>query len=1116
MLIIIRLNMDLIRIFLILYIRYKMLLKKLTVLLLIVLIAVSTTIAQDTEILERINTEQPDNFYEVKSLMNEYFDSFPDGSKKSGYKQYKRWEWFAESHLNPDGTIGDAMQLLDAYQNSIQAKSKYPKLQSKSWTIVGPTAPPKPRKTGISTGIGRVNAVELHPTNPKELWVAAASGGIWKSADDGATWTSKFPDNDFYTLGANDISISKSNPSIMYAATGDSYGAFSSSGYTSFSIGVIKSLDGGNTWSVTSLEAEITDRFETTRILCHPEDPQLVLVGTSRGIYRTSDGGSSWSNSANNSGNFYDMEMKPGTPNTVYASCYGSNFIRKTTDFGISWTTSLTIPGARRVELAVCGVEDVEVVGAVASSNDNGFNSFWISYDSGENWDKISDRNSTSNVLGWSHIGAQETGDNGQGQGWYDLALEIDPKNYAHIIIGGINLWESQDGGVTFESISHYRGLYQRPYVHADFHDLNYNADGSKLYIANDGGIYSTKNLKEFDDISAGINITQYYYFGSSVEDPTWLTAGAQDNGTVGKQGSNWTMVIDGDGGQCMIDPENKNRWYGSYIHGDMRYSINAGGNFHSMIHAGEEEGNKAAWIAPMALDPLSTNRVLVGFDDVWMSEEFGGTNSWYKISNFDKGTWDDIRTLKVYGELILAATSSRIYACYDGQGFDWTEIVKSGSISDIAIDQTTPNHFWYTISGFSEGNKVFEYNDGTITNLSGNLENIPVHSIAWQPDSPNRLYIGTDIGVFSSEYNTGYWERYGNGLPNTIVSHIEVLTGIEKLRISTYGKGIWEVGLNTCNLPPPTIEALGETEFCPGGSVTLRAVEESSSYLWSTGEKTREITVSKAGFYTLNKVEGECIAKSIPIEVQIFEVDDFEITGKDESAFCEGQNTEVTLKATSGFKSDSYLWNDGTTGKELDVTEPGVYSVTASTNDGCEVFAEFEVKNMPLPDPPVIYQQSSKLSCSSPVAVAWQWYTFDGSDHKKVLGENKQLLEISEDDIGKFFCVEIEDQYGCSIFCDSCWELTTSINELDENESIVIKPNPVNNIANIEMELNESGPVEVSIFDITGNLVYQTGIVSHGGLVSTQVDLSNISTGSYILTVRINDRVYTDTIIKN
>lgn len=1081
-----------------------------TILTLITLIS-AAVFAQDQKHLEKLQKEQPNNFYEVKKEMDAYFESFPAGEKKSGYKQYKRWEHFMKSRLMPDGSFPNGIMLLDAYQNTIAKEAKTPTLQAHQWKLIGPSVVPEPRENAQSTGIGRINAVELHPTKAGELWIAAAAGGVWRSTTDGASWEQKFPTSEFYTLGANDISISASNPNIIYVATGDSYGAGNVGGYQTFSIGVIKTTNGGNTWNTTGLTKTINEGFKTTRILCHKNDPNKVLVATGAGIYKTTDGGVSWSQTSAGTRNFYDMEVKPNDPNVVYASCIYNNSIYKTTDFGETWTTPQSISGGLRVELAVCET-DPDVVGAVSSSNDNGFNSFWISFDAGETWDKKSDRNTTGNILGWDINGEPEN-KNTQGQGWYDLALEINPTDYAHIIVGGINMWESKDGGSNFKAITHFRGYYSKAYVHADFHDLNFASDGT-LYTTNDGGIYKTKNLRTFTDISDGMPITQYYWFGSSNQDPTWLVCGAQDNGTVGKKGNDWQMVAEGDGVACMIDPNNKDYWYCSYVNGVLYRSINAGEDVQTMLVAETAEGSESDWVTPMCLDPLSTNRVFAGLNNVWRNESYGKEGSWRKISNFGNNRYNNLVNLRVYGDIIYTSTDNSIYASYD-KGYNWDKIYSTNlNISDITIDESNPERFWFTTSGFSAGEKVFEYKDGAVRNISGNLENIPTHCIVWQPDSPDRLYVGTDIGVFYSDYNTGFWKRYGTDLPNTIVSRLEILPDHDLLRIATYGKGLWETSLMHCNLAPPVIEAQGETRFCEGGSVVLRAQEDYPNMHWSTGETTREITVSEAGFYSLEIIDGECSANSIPIEVELITVPELTISGATESAFCEGQNTEVTLRASFGFSD--YLWSNNSTEKEITVTEPGTYSVHGITSDGCEADAEFEVLSKPAPDAPVINQQSLILVCTQPDAVAWQWYTLkEDNTWKKLIGKTDRKLDIDEGDFGTTFCVEIADAYGCVAAAEECFLVTSRVNDLNDDEYVKILPNPVTEFANLEMNITVRGAVVITLFDLNGRVVYETAEVSTGGFIGTRIDMSGLSTGTYLLNIKSGNRSYSDTIIK-
>ena len=290
----------------------------------------------------------------------------------------------------------------------------------------------------------------------------------------------------------------------------------------------------------------------------------------------------------------------------------------------------------------------------------------------------------------------------------------------------------------------------------------------------------------------------RFYRFCSDNKNPDRLVAGAQDNSTIKKSGDNWEIVFGGDGTDCWIDPNNPEYWYYSYVFGEFYRSINSGVNKSLMIRPDKFANEEGAWISPMSIDFAGTNRLYVGFRQIYRSETYGKNDSWMPVSAFSNT--DPMKVLTVYNKHIYAANNSKLFYSFD-DGIHW-QIKNMYGITSIEIDPNNQKRDWINQGGFSDGNKVFLFDNETVTNISGNLPNIPVNCIAYQKNSPDRIFIGTDIGVYYSDYNSGFWQRYGTSLPNTIVTDIELLSDHNLIRISSYGRGLWEAPLTNCNLP--------------------------------------------------------------------------------------------------------------------------------------------------------------------------------------------------------------------------------------------------------------------------------------------------------------------------
>ncbi|MBI5324356.1 MAG: hypothetical protein HZB41_03600, partial [Ignavibacteriae bacterium] len=752
------------------------------------------------------------NFYDMQKAFNGYWEQLPESERK-GWKTYKRWESFWERRVYPTGEFPDANNILKEWQHFRNKKNSDAIQASAQWKLLGPVLNPTSTGGTREQGLGRINRIRFQPDNENIIWAGAASGGVWKSEDGGRNWKT-FPFTQFLSIGVSDIAISERNPNIVYVATGDCEPSYSNY----YSIGLIKTTNGGDDWEVTNLKYSVDNNRNVNRVLIHPDNPNIVIVGTSDGIYKSTDGGDTWSQKEG--GKFFiDIEFMPGNPDVVYASTkmWGTNYVYKSTNNGDSWKAIQTYQGSRRVALAVTRFEPLFVYSLVAST-DRGFKSLSISVDGGDNWDVVSTRASALNVLGWGDGGPNDQSDGSYGQGEYDLCIAVSPNNAYEIFVGGVNVWKSNNGGTSFTLTTHWYGGFQKPFIHADIHDLVYANNSNTIFAGHDGGIdKSTNGGFNWTNLTDGLSISQFYRLGCSQTNPDLIIGGCQDNGTRRLKNDTWMGVYAGDGMEAAIDPTNENRMYASSQNGNLARSANGGGSFSHMISE-NETGHDGNWVTPFIIDHSNTSVLYAGYLDVWKLTNYGASKQ--KISNFGgnpNNSYDLLFSLALApsdSNTLYAANNSELRVTHNG-GQNWTnKLYSGGPISYIAVDPSNPNRVWISKSNYAAGNKVYEYKDSIWTNISGNLPNVPVNCIVYQKDSPDRLYVGTDIGVFYSDYGSSYWELYGSDLPNVIVQEIEIQESSKKLRAATFGRGIWEIELMDCNLPQPNINIIGETSF--------------------------------------------------------------------------------------------------------------------------------------------------------------------------------------------------------------------------------------------------------------------------------------------------------------
>lgn len=709
------------------------------------------------------------------------------------WKRFKRWEWFMAPRVNKQGDVDTNL----IWKAVLTKKKRVEKMKKEAvaptWRELGPTTVPD----GIHQyfgGMGRIDCIAIDPKNPDIIWAGSPSGGLWKTTDSGEYWFAN--NNGLSFLAISWIVIDPRDSSTMYLATGD----FDSSRLNSQ--GVLKSTDGGKSWQKAGLENDSSNYFNIRKILIHPFNSKTLFAATNGGIYKTTDGGGSWD--IKQEGFFSDIEVNPSNPSIWYAAD-SIKGVYKSTDNGEKWgnlTNGLPVSGFIRCEIAISG-ESPNILYAVFSdddeSNQYGFLGLYRSIDGGIRWRLIANR---PNILGW-----EADGSDNKGQGDYDLTIALHPLDPNTVFIGGVNFWVYRDKGTNWECLAHWAGDDGRlPFVHADHHALVFSPQ-KVLYVGTDGGIFkSTDYGKKWKNISNGLAVHQIYRLGGAVQNENKILIGNQDNGTDLYNPGNWANIWYGDGMECAIDPVDadvmyvENEFAQIYRFTNDEYETPT----HENIRAGyPEEGGKAAWVTPFIIDPIKNKTLYILTDRVYKSTNRG--DKWSPISNILYPEVDDYRdplSLAVApsnSKYIYTAYGNKIIRTIDG-GTSWSQFkVEPAKISYLVVHPGNPKILWVTNSGFEEGKKVYRSTDAgkSWQNITGNLENIPVNCIAVDIKPTNEsIYIGTDIGVLYSKNDTGYWEYYGEGLPNVIVSELEIHAASRKIRAATYGRGLWEAPL--------------------------------------------------------------------------------------------------------------------------------------------------------------------------------------------------------------------------------------------------------------------------------------------------------------------------------
>ncbi|MEK6644707.1 MAG: dockerin type I domain-containing protein [Planctomycetota bacterium] len=704
-----------------------------------------------------------------------------------------------------------------------------------NWTHTGPAPIVNGNTPGNLPTSGRTGGVAAHPTDPNTLYIAAVGGGIWKTTDGGTLWTPLTDEQ--ATLWSYSVAVSKSNPDIVYAGTGEPTNSILSF----YGRGVLKSTDAGSSW--TLMGNSVFDRRTVARVVIHPTDPDTVYVATGggvngsaggRGVWKTIDGGLNWTNTTTAvtggsfAGVYSDLLMHPTDPMTLYCAVgqYSGqlkNGVYKTTNAGGSWAAAGNHPVGSangRITIAICRDNPLVLYSIISNPATSGLLKMMKTVDGGTIWAEVL---GVPNFMG--------------GQGWYDQCIAVDPVNPDIVFVGGQSgangILKSENGGTSWTTIES-DATGQGP--HVDFHYMSFDASG-RLLTTNDGGIFRLDNptLGSLDWVSLNGNIQTTQFIGIAM-DPTNLDlsyGGSQDNGTEKFTGFlGWTAIRGGDGGHVEVDPSNPLILYHTFQYprtsGTWERSDNGGSSW-SVKQTGINTSDPGNFYVPLILDPSSPTRLLTGTNRVYETIDKG--ENWVPLSTPSTNGWGTGSAIDAIG---LSATDTNvIWACAGGaiyftsdHGANWALRNAGTSVDhfhDIAVDPTDHLTAYVARDRFGVAGKVFKTTNAGVlwTNISSNLPDIPAQSIIVDPNNPGQaddvLYVGTDTGVFRSTNGGASWTVHATGMPNCAVFDLDLNPTTGVLMAGTHGRGTLQILTPTS----PSVAALSDAVTLCGSAYT-------------------------------------------------------------------------------------------------------------------------------------------------------------------------------------------------------------------------------------------------------------------------------------------------------
>lgn len=684
-------------------------------------------------------------------------------------------------------------------------KRKAPALAAKRWKFVGPA------------NIGaRVVDMVMDPNRRNTLYVASASGGLWRSTDEGATFRRIWP-NDFpQSMGA----LAVASDGTLYAGTGETNPGGGSLTYGGD--GVYRSDDRGRTWKHVGLSKSST----IGRIAVDPKDPDHVFVAVSgnlftpggqRGLYESNNAGRTWKQILepdNDTTGAADLQIDPDNADNIYVAMWdhirypdrreyagvGSGIFRSQ-DGGKSFDRlgpanglPPALPNVGRIGIGL-DPQDPARLYAIYIDALGTFQSFYLSTNGGETWMQPPTAAST--------LAASQSV-----YGWWFGRIWVDPRDSNRVWVAGLPLLESRDGGMSFPT-SHND-------IHVDQHAMVWDPHKkNRVYVGNDGGVYRSDENGEAGSWIFGKYQpwSQFFTIDVSEQDPKRINGGLQDQGSVRSWGGkNWNQYNGGDGVKNAINPKDKDNVFACSQYGSCVRSDDGGNNRNSMSKQGTRDG----WLTPIEFDRKDTDVMYWAGDVLNRSTNRGQT--WTAISpdlgEMDPGTELNPLYAAHYGtvqavglndkdpETIYAGTDSGSLWKTSDLGGSWDKIgggeLPERWITHVEVEPKDPDTVYVSFSGFRRGDNkayVFRSRDGggSWKDISANLPKAPVTDVVLVGDA---LYASTDVGVFVTDKRDVSWFRLGKGLPLSPVTDLRYVEKNDTLYAGTFGRGIYAVKL--------------------------------------------------------------------------------------------------------------------------------------------------------------------------------------------------------------------------------------------------------------------------------------------------------------------------------
>lgn len=783
-----------------------------------------------------------------------------EGKQSRADKQLSMW-FQAKGYPNPENLSSKyeaAWQQHLELRNSSMLRSAG--VESASWSSLG---------SSVNNIGGRILCLAIDPNNSDILWAGSASGGIWKSINRGNSWSPVI--TNLPVLGVSSILVDPANSNTIYAGTGEVYRVDTSNiGFNvwksrgTYGIGIIKSTDGGNTWSQVFTKTT-SELFAFQMLKFHPGNSNTIYACGTDGLYRSTNNGVNWtqilskiyvSDVAVNPSNTDQIVVGVGnlvnSDKGIYRTTNGSS----TTPTWVKIASGLPASFMGYIRLSQTGTSNLYA--SIGLNGTTSGNELYESANFGSTWTA----KSNSNHCNYQH--------------WFSHDVAVNPFNYDSLLIMGVSWYRyrvsnSQRTSVTTPG-------------HADVHDIVYDpVYRGRIFVAHDGGVsISTNGGSTFSDINNGLNATQFYAsLGVHPTDPDIMIGGLQDNGVVRFNGSSWSTAFGGDGGPSAIAPNGTTVIASNDARSVRRSTTGTTGSFSSVLSSWAfSADDRTGFMAPVAISKSNGSVMYVGSDNIHKSTDGGG--SWTNPTTSSTNYIDAYRKTaialavsptnpdKVYASTSpFAQNTSNDYIWVNGlcdvrvstaATPSFTSIKNSlpdRFVMDFAISPTNDDSVFVALGGFGTQHIYVTGNGGTTWTARGSgLPDVPFNALVFDPINSSILYAGSDFGVYVSPDRGTTWLDYNNGFWDaTLVMDLQI-SADNMLVAATHGKGVFKSALFTGTLPVSITSFSGYHQA--GKNILEWMVQGEYNILHYEIEKSADrVNYSKIGSQTASNASG-------------------------------------------------------------------------------------------------------------------------------------------------------------------------------------------------------------------------------------------------------------------